>query len=109
MILSFKYLIGSVPNDGRTESEVKAAVVTVKKEERISLSTSDKLELSKTAQEGGGKTFAFFETNGKIDGDFEIAYNLHMRLESLNKASLFYDMKYVFNIIRRTFKKLVKT
>ena len=68
---SFKYLMGTVPKGGRTESEVQAAEVTVKKEDKTTLLTSEKLKLSKAAQEGGGETFAFFETNGKIVGNFE--------------------------------------
>ena len=62
---SFKHLMWSVPKGGSTESEVQAAAAIVKKEEQTSLSTFEKLKLSKAAPEGGGETFAFFETNSK--------------------------------------------
>jgi len=98
-MFSFKHLMGSVPKSGRTETEVQATAVMVKKEDRIALASSDRLKISKAARGGGRETFTFFKMNGKIVGDFESVYNLHMHIESLNKDLLFYDMKDLFDII----------
>ena len=53
MKLSFKSLMGSIPKGGQTADQVIAAGVTVRKKDRPSLSTSDKLKLSRAAREGG--------------------------------------------------------
>ena len=52
MKISFKSLLGTVPRGIRTVGEIVAAGVSVKKEERKNLSTSDKLKLAKSAREG---------------------------------------------------------
>ena len=83
----FKSLLGTVPAGARTASEVAAAGVSVKKEQRTNLSASDKLKLAKSAREGGPDKFTFFESDGQVGGDFRAVYDLHMRLEALSKAS----------------------
>ena len=61
MKLSFKAFIGSVPTTLRTEVDVTAAGVWIKKEDQIKLRTSKKLKLSKVAREGGNDKFAFLK------------------------------------------------
>ena len=99
MKASFKSVLGAVPRGARSVSDIVAAGVTVKKEARAGLSTSDKLKLLKAAREGGEDKFTFFESDGKVGGDFRAVYDLHMRLEALSKAILFYDMDDVFHIL----------
>ena len=50
---SFLDLMGSVRTSRRSEREVTAASVSIKKNDRVKLSTSDKLKLAKAAKEGG--------------------------------------------------------
>ena len=64
----------------RTAQEVTAAEVSVKKELRSKLSTSDQLKLSKSAREGGSNKFSFFETSGSLGSDLKLVYDLHMRI-----------------------------
>jgi hypothetical protein len=71
------------------------------KEARTTLSTSDKLKLSKAAREGGDDKFTFFESDGNDGGDFRAVYDLHMRLEALSKVIMFYDMEDVFQILSK--------
>ena len=85
-----------------------AAGVSVKKESRTTLSTSDKLKLAKAAREGGNNKFTFFESDGKVGGDFRAVYDLHMRLEALAKSIMFYDMDDVFNILPSETVKLLE-
>ena len=73
--------------------------MSVKKEDRGNLSTSDLLKLSNAAREGGVDKFSFFEADGKIGSDFKAVYDLHMRIEALSKTVTFYDMKDVFRIL----------
>ena len=72
--------MGALPRGAQTVKEITVAGVSVKKENSIKLSTSDQLNLSKYAQEGGSDKFSFFETDGKIGSDFETVYDLHMRI-----------------------------
>ena len=83
----------------RTAQEVTSAGVSVKKELRSKLSTSDQLKLSKSAREGGSDKFAFFETSGSLGSDFKSVYDLHMRIEALSKALTLYDMTDVFQVL----------
>ena len=99
MKFSFKSLLGTVPKGARSVRDVVAAGVSVKKEERTNLSTSDRLKLAKAAREGGTNKFTFFESDGQTGGDFRAVYDLHMRLEALSKAITFYDMGDVFQIL----------
>ena len=46
-------LLGKNPRKARSIEDVQAAGVSVRKEKRDKLSTSDKLKLSKAAREGG--------------------------------------------------------
>ena len=50
MKFSFKTLLGALPASTRTHGEVVAAGVSVEKEDRSSLSTSDKLKLARSAK-----------------------------------------------------------
>ena len=100
MRLSSKYLMGSIPTTaGRTESEVLATSVSIRKEDRGALSTSDKLKLERAARSGGDSKFAFFQSTGQLVNSFETVYSLHMRLDSLTKALDQYDMNDVFKIL----------
>ena len=76
----------------RTAQEVTTAGVSVKKDPREKLSTSDQLKLSKSAREGGSDRFSFFETSSSLGSDFKSVYDLHMRIEALSKALILYDM-----------------
>ena len=109
MKLSFKSVLGAVPRGPRSVTEIVAAGVTVKKEARTTLSTSDKLKFSKAAREGGDDKFTFFESDGKVGGDFRAVYDLHMRLEALSKAIMFYDMEDVFQILSKNTVKELET
>ena len=99
MKFSFKSLLGTVPRGARSVRDAVASGVSVKKEERNNLSTSDRLKLAKAAREGGMDKFTFFESDGQTGGDFRAVYDLHMRLEALSKAITFYDMGDVFQIL----------
>ena len=70
-MISFKDLLGAAPTSQRTESDVTTAGVSIKKEDRKKLSTSDKLKLSKAASDGGTDKFGFFVSGGKMIGDFK--------------------------------------
>ena len=98
-MISFKDLLGSVPTARRTEQDVTAAGVSIKKADREKLGTSDKLKLSRAAREGGTDKFSFFASDGKMIGDFKTVYDLHMRIESASKAMIQFDMLDVFQVI----------
>ena len=70
---SFKSLLGVVPRGAHTLSDVVATGISVKRTDRDSLSTSDKLKLAKSAREGGRDKFTFFETDGKSGSNFRAA------------------------------------
>ena len=76
--MNFASLLGVIPKGARTVQEVAAAGVSVKKELRTKLSTSDQLKLSKSAREGGSDKFSFFETTGSLRSDFKAVYDLHL-------------------------------
>ena len=99
MKISFSSMMGTIPRGARTQKEVSAAGVSIRKEERSNLSVSDQLKLSKAAREGGSDKFSFFETDGKIGSEFKAVYNMHMQIEALSKALAFFDMDDVFKII----------
>ena len=99
MKFSFKSLMGSIPKGGQTADQVTAAGVTVRKKDRPSLSTSDKLKLSRAAREGGTDKFCFFETDGRTAGDFQMVYDLNMRIEALSKTLAFFNMLDIFQMI----------
>ena len=99
MKFSFKTLLGAVPASVRKHGEVAAAGVSVKKEDRGSLSTSDKLKLARSAREGSTNKFSFFESDGQVGGDFRAVYDLNMQLEALTKSIMFYDMSDVFHVL----------
>ena len=88
--MDFVSILGAIPRVARTVQEVTAAGVSVKKELRSKLSTSDQLKLSKSAREGGSDKFSFFETDGKIGSEFKAVYNMHMQIEALSKALAFF-------------------
>ena len=96
---SFLEVMGSVPTGRRSESEVTAASVSIKKNDRVRLGTSDRLKLAKAAKEGGTDKFTFFASDGKLVNDFQTVYDLHMRIEALSKALTSYDMLDVFQVI----------
>ena len=98
-MMNFISLCGVIPRGARTIQEVTAAGVSVKKELGCKISTSDQLKLSKSAREGGSDKFSFFETNGLIGSDFKAVYDLHMRIEALSKALVFFNMIDVFQIL----------
>ena len=43
-----------------------------------------------------------------MGGDFHAVYDLHMRLEALSKAIMFYDMDDIFNILPSNTAKLLE-
>ena len=96
---SFLDLMGSVPTSRRSEREATAASISIKKNNRVKLSTSDKLKLAKATKEGGTDKFIFFASDGKLVNDFQTVYDLHMRIEALSKALTSYDMLDVFQVI----------
>ena len=59
MKLTFKSLLGVIPRGARSVGEIVAAGVSVRKEERTNLSTTDKLKLAKAAREGGSTNSPF--------------------------------------------------
>ena len=65
MNLTFKNLLGVIPRAARTVGQIVAAGVSVKKEDRASLSTSEKLKLEKAAREGGEINSPFSSQMGK--------------------------------------------
>ena len=97
--MDFTSLLVAIPRVARILQEVTAAGVSVKKELRSKLSTSDQLKLSKSAKEGGIDKFSFFETTGSLGSDIKSVYDLHMRIEALSKALILYDMTDVFQIL----------
>ena len=88
-----------MPTSRRSEREATAASISIKKNNRVKLSTSDKLKLAKATKEGGTDKFIFFASDGKLVNDFQTVYDLHMRIEALSKALTSYDMLDVFQII----------
>ena len=70
MNVSFTDLMESLLTIQRLASEVTAAGVSVRKEDRGSLSNSNKLKLSKSAREEGLNKFTFFVSGGKLVNDF---------------------------------------
>ena len=76
-----------------------AAGVSVKKEERSSLSTSDIIKLAKLAREWGTEKITFFDSNGQVGGNFRAVYNLRMRLEALSKSIMYHNMDNLFKIL----------
>ena len=68
------------------------------KEGRAVLSRSDRLRLARAAREEGEDKFTFFESDGKVNGDFRVVCDLHMRLDALSKSVKFYDMHETFNV-----------
>ena len=97
--MDFASLLGVIPRVARTLQEVTAAGVSVMKELRSKLSTSDQLKLSKSAREGRSDKFSFVETTGLLGSDFESVYDLYMRIDALSKALILYDMTDVFHIL----------
>ena len=83
--------------------------MSIKKELRSKLSTSDQLKLSKSAREGGSDKFSFFETTGSLGSDFKAVYDLHMRIEALSKALVLYDMTDVFKILPESTVKYLES
>ena len=77
---------------GWTESEILEASVSIRKEARGSLSTSDKLKLERASRSGGDNKFAFFQSTGLLVNSFETVYSLHVRLDALSKALDRYNM-----------------
>ena len=69
-------LIGRSPTYARTVEDVQSAGVSVRKDKRDELSTSDRLKLSESAREGGGDKFTFFVTDGTASNDFKSVYDL---------------------------------
>ena len=58
--MDFTSILGVITRVARTVQEVTAAGVSIKKERRCKLSTSDQFKLSKSAREGGSDKFSFF-------------------------------------------------
>ena len=90
---------GIITRGARTLKEVAAAGVSIKKELRTTLSTSDQLKLFKSVREGGSDKFSFFETTGSIGSDIKVAYDLHMRVEALSNTLVLHDLIDVFKIL----------
>ena len=97
--MSFSSLLGEVPRSVQTVQEVASAGVSVKKELRTKLSTSDQLKLSKSARGGGSNKFAFLETTGLLGSDFKAVYDLHIQIKPLSKALVLYDMTDALQIL----------
>ena len=97
--MNFASLLGVIPRIAHTIQEVTTAGVSVKKELRTKLGTSDQLKLSKQGREGGSDEFSFFETSGLIGGNFKVVHDLHMRIAILSKALVLFDMTNVFQIL----------
>ena len=92
-------LIGRAPIDARTVEDVQSAGVSVRKDKRDELSTSDRLKLSKSAREGGGDKFTFFVTDGTASNDFKSVYDLQMQVDALITSLTLYDMVDVFQVL----------
>ena len=92
-------LLGKIPNGTRTAKDVQAAGVSVQKDKRESLSTSDKLKLSKAAREGGSEKFAFFVPDGTAANDFKSVYDLHMQVDVLITSLTLYEIMDVFQVL----------
>jgi len=99
MKLSFKSIMGTILCGSRTQREVSATGVSITKEDRTFLNTSDQLMLSKEVREGGSDNFSFFQSDGKIGSEFKAVYDIHMQIEALSKALDFFDLDDVFQII----------
>ena len=92
-------LIGKSPTDARTVEDVQSAGVSVRKDKRDELSTSDRLKLSKSAREEGGDKFTFFVTDGTASNDFKSVYDLQMQVDALITSLTLYDMVDVFQVL----------
>ena len=69
-------LLGKNPSEARIPEDMQSAGVSVRKEKRDALSTSDRLKLSKSAREGGNDKFTFFVTDGTAAHGFKSVYIL---------------------------------
>ena len=54
--------------------------VSVKKENRNKLSTSNKLKLAKAAREGDSDKYTFFKANKTVIKNFQTVYDLNMQI-----------------------------
>ena len=90
--MNFSSLLGVIPRSSQTVQEVITTGVSVKKELRSKLSTSDQLKLSKSTREGGSDKFSFFETTGSLGSNFKSIYDMHTRIEVLSKSLVLYDI-----------------
>ena len=99
MKLSFKSLMITVTRGARTTEVVTVASVSVKKDKRGALSTSNRIKLSRVVREAGSEKFAFLETDGKVGNTFKAVYELHMQIEALYTALTYFDIDNVFQII----------
>ena len=98
-MMNFTSLLGVIPRGTCTIQKETATGVSVKKELRTKLSTSDQLKLSKQVREGGSDKFSFFKTTISISSDFKAIYDFHMMNEALSKAHVLFDMNYIFQIL----------
>ena len=85
-----------------SEREVTAAVLSIKKEDRERLSTSEKLKLSKAVREGGVGKFAFFASSGNLVSNFYPVYDLYIQIDALSKILTHFNMQDMFQVIPET-------
>ena len=64
---SFSSLLGTLPRGAHTLQQIKTAGVSVRKEDRAKLNTSNQLKLSQLARAGGMDKFSF----GKVGSDLK--------------------------------------
>jgi len=91
--------LGKSPDGISTVEEVQAADVSVQKDKRESLSTSDKIKLSKAARERESEKFAFFVTDGTAANDFKSVYDLQIQVDALITILTLYDMMDMFQVL----------
>ena len=105
----FCVTIGGYSKGARSIQEVFAIEVSVKKELRTKVSTSDQLKLSKQSREGRSDKFSFSESIGSIESDFKAIYDLHMRIKALSKTLVMFDMTDVFQLLPESTVSILET
>ena len=85
---SFSNLLGTLTRGAHTLHQIKTTGVSVKKEDRGKLSTSDLLKLSKAAREGGVDNFSFFEADRKVGRNFKAVWLAHAHQSAVKDSNV---------------------
>lgn len=97
--------MGSAPTTQRSASEVTAICISLQKEDRESLSNSEKTEALQVNMQKGVGYIHHLASDGKLVNDFQTVYDFHIRLEDLSEALTHFGMTDIFQIIPSSIDK----